>query len=101
MTQQTQTRERSIRTSIYGSGREHYHCILSKSRGLDRVVAVSTFETWPEAAGRAHKVKAAYASMGFATRTYGAGAILALEKDGETSSYLMSRRCYLKHNIDG
>ncbi len=94
-------RERTIRVSLYGSGREHYHVILSKSRSVRRVLAVATFATYQEAGVRAVRVRDVYRAMGFTDRTYGAGTVLELSKDGETSSYLMTRRCTLRHQIDG
>lgn len=101
MTQQTTVRERTIKTSIYGSGREHYHVILSKSRGLDRVIAVSTFDMWHQSADRARSVKAEYERMGFTTREMGHDTYLRISKDGETDSYLRATLCRMKHQIDG
>lgn len=99
----TLAQERQIKVSIYGSGREHYHVILSKSSGLDRVIAVSTFDTWTEAGHKAQHVKAVYETMGFESPTFAAGTILKLVKPGEPewTAYLMTRRCHMRHQIDG
>jgi hypothetical protein len=97
----TQVRERTIRISMLGNGREHTHVILSKSRGLDRVIAVSTFDDARDAATRADRVYAEYRRMGFIGRTTWAGAVLELVKEGETRSFLFTRHCTLRHNIDG
>jgi hypothetical protein len=93
--------ERTIRTSMLGNGREHTHVILSKSRGLDRVIAVATFDDARDAATRADKVKAEFERMGFTGRTTWAGTVLELVKAGETKSFLFTRHCTLRHNIDG
>jgi len=96
-----QVRERTVRTSMLGNGREHTHVILSKSRGLDRVMAVSTFDDARDATARAHSVYAEYQRMGFTGRTTWAGTVLELVKPGESRSFLFTRHCTLRHNIDG
>jgi hypothetical protein len=101
MATQTPVTERTIRASLHGTGRDHYHVILSKSRGLDRVIAVSTFDHYIEAGHRAQLVKAEYERMGFKARTYDAGTYLELSKVGETPAFVTTRHCRLRHTIDG
>lgn len=101
MARQAPVKERPVRISLHGTGRDHWHVVLSKSRGLDRVLAVATFETRLEACDRADKVYAQYRDMGFTGRTTWAGTVLELVKAGETTSYLMTRHCCLRHNITG
>lgn len=95
-------RQARLNISRNGSGRDHYHLVVSRTTGLNGATVTRAFETLAEASAKASTVRDVHVHAGFVATERQNGSVLELSKAGADTGitvkrYLFVRPCNLRH----